>query len=190
MALSPVEEPELKGYFALRSPVGGTRLSILRLASENELYGGTLSPVFVFYLGLLAILLFVLMVSFERMRQNAARLQLKFVETNSHRAALAEHNFALSQEIERREIIEAALQRQREALDKTNAELRIAAAAFDAQEGMIVTDSQRRYPERQPRLRPVDRLCDGGTGGAERSNMLRRTSPRRRFLPEHVGLRL
>ncbi len=87
----------------------------------------------------MAILLFVLMVGFERMRQNAARLQLKFVETNSHQAALAEHNFALSQEIERREVIEAALQRQREALDKTNAELRIAAAAFDAQEGMIVT---------------------------------------------------
>jgi len=141
-ALSQVDAPELKGYFALRSPVGGTRLSILRLASENELYGGTLSPVYVFYLGLLAILLFVLMVGFERMRQNAARLQLKFVETNSHRAALAEHNFALSQEIERREVIEAALQRQREALDKTNAELRIAAAAFDAQEGMIVTDSE------------------------------------------------
>jgi diguanylate cyclase (GGDEF)-like protein/PAS domain S-box-containing protein len=141
-ALSNVEAPELKGYFALRSPVGGTRLSILRLASEDELYGSTLSTVSVFYLGLLAIILFMLAIGFERMRQNAVRLQLKFVESNRHRAELAEHNLALSQEISRREAIETDLQRQREALDKTNSELRIAAAAFNAQEGMIVTDTK------------------------------------------------
>jgi diguanylate cyclase (GGDEF)-like protein/PAS domain S-box-containing protein len=84
----------------------------------------------------------VLAIGFERMRQNAARLQIKFVESNRHRAELAEHNLALSQEIKRREAIETDLQRQSEALDKTNAELRIAAAAFNAQEGMIVTDTK------------------------------------------------
>jgi diguanylate cyclase (GGDEF)-like protein/PAS domain S-box-containing protein len=141
-ALSNVEAPELKGYFALRSPVGGTRLSILRLASEDELYGRTLSPISVFYLGLFAIVLFMLAIGFERMRQNAARLQIKFVESNRHRAELAEHNLALSQEIRRREATETDLQRQSEALDKTNSELRIAAAAFNAQEGMIVTDTK------------------------------------------------
>jgi PAS domain-containing protein len=141
-ALSNVEAPELKGYLALRSPIGGTRLSILRLTSEDELYGHTLSPISVFYLGLFAIALFVLAIGFERMRQNAARLQIKFVESNRHRAELAEHNLALSQEIKRREAIETDLQRQSEALDKTNAELRIAAAAFNAQEGMIVTDTK------------------------------------------------
>jgi diguanylate cyclase (GGDEF)-like protein/PAS domain S-box-containing protein len=141
-ALSNVEAPELKGYLALRSPIGGTRLSILRLASEDELYDHTLSPISVFYLGLFAIVLFVLAIGFERMRQNAARLQIKFVESNRHRAELAEHNLALSQEIKRREAIETDLQRQSEALDKTNAELRIAAAAFNAQEGMIVTDTK------------------------------------------------
>ena len=36
------------------------------------------------------------------------------------RAELAEHNLALSQEIRRREAIETDLQRQSEALDKTN----------------------------------------------------------------------
>ena len=76
------------------------------------------------------------------MRQNAARLQIKFIESNCHRAELAEHNRALSQEIARREAIEIDLQRQSEALDKMNAELRIAAAAFNAQEGMIVTDTK------------------------------------------------
>jgi diguanylate cyclase (GGDEF)-like protein/PAS domain S-box-containing protein len=141
-ALSDVEAPELKGYLALRLPVGGTRFSILRLASEDELYGNTLSPVSVFYIGLFAIILFVLAIGFERMRQNAARLQIKFVESNRHRGELAEHNLALSQEIKRREAIETDLQRQTEALDKTNAELRIAAAAFNAQEGMIVTDTK------------------------------------------------
>src|SRR3979490_2138828 len=141
-ALSNVEAPELKGYLVLRSPVGGTRLSILRLASEDELYGRTLSPVSVFYLGLFAIVLFMLAISFERMRQNAARLQIKFVESNRHRLELAENNLALSQEIRRREAIETDLQRQSEALDTSNSELRIAAAAFNAQEGMIVTDTK------------------------------------------------
>jgi diguanylate cyclase (GGDEF)-like protein/PAS domain S-box-containing protein len=141
-ALSNLEAPELKGYLALRSPIGGTRLSVLRLASEDELYGNTLSPVSVFYIGLFAIILFGLAIGFERMRQNAARLQVKFIESNRHRAELAEHNLTLSQEIERREAIETDLQRQSEALDKTNSELRIAAAAFNAQEGMIVTDTK------------------------------------------------
>jgi diguanylate cyclase (GGDEF)-like protein/PAS domain S-box-containing protein len=139
-ALSNLETPELKGYFALRSAVGGTRLSILRLVREDELYGRTLSPVSVFYLGLFAIVLFMLAIGFERTRQNAARLQVKFVESNRHRAELAENNLALSQEIRRREAIEADLQQKSVALDKSNSELRIAAAAFNAQEGMIVTD--------------------------------------------------
>ena len=141
-ALSNLKAPELEGYLALRSAVGGTRLSILRLASEDELYGRTLSPVSVFYLGLFAIVLFMLAIGFERMRQNAARLQIKFVESNRHRAELAENNLALSQEIRRREAIEADLQRKSEALDNSNSELRIAAAAFNAQEGMIVTDTK------------------------------------------------
>ncbi|MGY3609208.1 MULTISPECIES: putative bifunctional diguanylate cyclase/phosphodiesterase [unclassified Bradyrhizobium] len=141
-ALSVVPAPELKGYLALRSPVPGTRLSVLRLASEEELYGTTLSPTSVFCLGLLAIALFVLAIGFERMRQNSVRLQIKFVESDRHRAELAEHNLALSQEIKRREAIEIDLQRQSDALDKSNAELRIAAAAFNAQEGMIVTDTK------------------------------------------------
>jgi diguanylate cyclase (GGDEF)-like protein/PAS domain S-box-containing protein len=140
--LSNLDASELRGYLALRSPIGGTRLSVLRLASEDELYGHTLSPVFVFYIGLVAILLFALAIGFERMRQNAARLQIKFIESNRHRTELADHNLALSQEIRHREAIENDLQRQSEALDKTNAELRIAAAAFNAQEGMIVTDTK------------------------------------------------
>lgn len=140
--LSNLSASELRGYLALRSPVAGTRLSVLRLASEDELYGRTLSPLSVFYVGLFAIVLFMLAIGFERMRQNAARLQIKFVESNRHRAELAENNLALSQEIRRREAIEADLQRQREALDKSNSELRIAAAAFNSQEGMIVTDTK------------------------------------------------
>lgn len=141
-ALSNLKSPELKGYLALRSPVAGTRLSILRLASEEELYGRTLSPVSAFYLGLLATLLFMLAIGFERMRQDAARLQIKFVESNRHRTELAERNLALSQEINRREAIETDLQRKSEALDKSNSQLRIAAAAFNSQEGMIVTDTK------------------------------------------------
>ena len=141
-ALSNLEVSELKGYLALRSPIAGTPLSLLRLVSEDELYGHTLSSLMIFYIGLFAILLFALALGFERMRQNAGRLQIKFIESNRHRTELAEHNLALSQEIKHREAIEQDLQRQSEALDKTNTELRIAAAAFNAQEGMIVTDTK------------------------------------------------
>lgn len=140
--LSDLQTPELKGYLALRSPLPGTQLSVLRLASEQELYGHTLSPGSVLYLGLGALALFALAVGFEQMRQNAAQLQTKYVESNRHRSELAEHNLLLSQEIERRQAVEIDLQRQSDALDKTNAELRIAAAAFNAQEGMIVTDTK------------------------------------------------
>jgi diguanylate cyclase (GGDEF)-like protein/PAS domain S-box-containing protein len=140
-ALSDVEAPALKGYSALRLPIKGTQLSVLRLASQDELYGNTLSPVSVFYIGLFATVLFVLAVGFERMRQSAARLQTKYAESSRHSTQLAKHNLILSQEIERREAVEVDLQRQREALDKTNSELRIAAAAFNSQEGMIVTDT-------------------------------------------------
>jgi diguanylate cyclase (GGDEF)-like protein/PAS domain S-box-containing protein len=140
--LSDFPMPELKEYLALRRPLPATQLSVLRLASEKELYGHTLSPVSVLGFGVVAIVLFVVAVGFERMRQNAAQLQIKFVESDRHRSELAEHNLALSQEIQRREAIEADLQRQTDALDKTNAELRIAAAAFNAQEGMIVTDAK------------------------------------------------
>src|SRR3981081_4832788 len=43
-ALSNVEAPELKGYLALRSPIGGTRLSILRLGVRGEPFGTASYP--------------------------------------------------------------------------------------------------------------------------------------------------
>lgn len=141
-SLSDLHAPELNGYWASRWPLPDTRLSILRLANEDELYGHVLSPRSVLYLGLVAIGLFLLAIGFERMRQNAVRLNTKFIESNRHRAELADHNLALSQEIVRRQAIEIDLQRKSDALDKTNAELRIAAAAFNSQEGMIVTDNK------------------------------------------------
>lgn len=132
---------DMKGYLALRSPIDGTGLSVLRFVSEDELYGRSLSPTSVIYLGIFVVALFVLAVCFERARQKTAFLESKFAESNRLRTELAEHNLALSSEISRREAIELDLQTKSEVLDKTNAELRIAAAAFSAQEGMIVTDT-------------------------------------------------
>jgi len=43
-------------------------------------------------------------------------------------------------------------------LKQAEAELRIAAAAFESQEGFLVTDAKGRYPEGQPGLRQHDRL--------------------------------
>ncbi|MCW2283265.1 diguanylate cyclase (GGDEF)-like protein [Rhodoblastus acidophilus] len=74
LPLSAAEFPELKGYFALRAPVKGADLSILRLASEEELYGRGLSPLTAFCMGLFSVLLFALALGFDLMRKTAARL--------------------------------------------------------------------------------------------------------------------
>ncbi|MCW2275857.1 EAL domain-containing protein [Rhodoblastus acidophilus] len=65
--------PELKGHFAFRAPVKGAELSIVRLASEEELYGRGLSPITAFCMGLFSVLLFALALGFDRMRKSAAR---------------------------------------------------------------------------------------------------------------------
>ena len=60
--------------------------------------------------------------------------------------------------------METHLQLQSEALDKTNAELRIAAAAFNAQEGMIVTDTQGVILSANRAFLSLTRLHDGRIG--------------------------
>ena len=141
-ALSNLRGSRTKGIS--RSAVADWRhaTSVLRLASEDELYGNTLSPVSVFYIGLSpSYYSYWLSASSEcvRMRRGCKSNSSR---SNRHRAELAEHNLASRKRSERREAIETDLQRQSEALDKTNAELRITAAAFNAQEGMIVTDTK------------------------------------------------
>jgi len=72
LPLSDADFPELADHFALRSPVKATELSIVRLASEEDLYGRGLSPVTAFCMGLFSLLLFALALGFDRMRKNAA----------------------------------------------------------------------------------------------------------------------
>ena len=139
----PADAPAaLAQMLALRTPVGDTGLSVVLLASEDDVYGRRNVPISSFYLGIFAIVLFIVAVGYAQMQRNAEKLRNKFVESNRRRAELAEHNQALSDEIARREAIEGDLERERAALDITNAQLRIAAAAFEAQEGMIVSDAR------------------------------------------------
>ncbi len=80
---------------------------------------------------------------FERMRKRAVQLEQDYSKSHRHQDELKQRNKALSGEISRRRAVEAALHDKTQTLDKLNAELRIAAAAFDSQEGMVVADADR-----------------------------------------------
>ena len=71
--LSDSRFSELTGHFALRSPIKGTELSILRLASEEELYGNGFPPITAFWMGLFSVGLFAFALGFDRTCRNAAR---------------------------------------------------------------------------------------------------------------------
>jgi diguanylate cyclase (GGDEF)-like protein/PAS domain S-box-containing protein len=132
---------ELGKTLALRTAIKGAPLSILTVTSEAEAYGQLAKPAYVIYLGAVPILLIMLAFGFERMRQRTAKLQSDYFESDRRRTELSESNHMLSEEIMRRESLEARLRRKTEVLDALNADLRIAATAFESQEGMIVADS-------------------------------------------------
>jgi diguanylate cyclase (GGDEF)-like protein/PAS domain S-box-containing protein len=139
----PGGEP-FAGMLALRTPINGAPLSLLTLTSESAAYGQLVSPVYALYVGAFTLVLFIMAIGFERLRRRATRLQSDFAESDRLREQLARHNASLSEEIALRKALEEDLQRKTKALDETNADLRIAATAFDSQEGMIVTDADRR----------------------------------------------
>ena len=127
--------------FALRVPLGVAGLDLVAIASEEEVFGRLAPPINAIYIGLGVLAMSIVTVAFARMRQRTQRLSAEVAEGGRHRAELAERNSALSAKIARRRAVEADLEWKTEALDRTNSELRIAAAAFDAQEGMVVADA-------------------------------------------------
>jgi diguanylate cyclase (GGDEF)-like protein/PAS domain S-box-containing protein len=132
---------ELGRLLVLRTAVAGVPLSTITLMAETEAYGELAPRAYSLYLGAFALALLLAAAAFERMRQRALRLEEEYSESHRHRTELKQRNEALSTEISRREAVEAVLNEKTQALDKLNAELRIAAAAFDSQEGMVVADA-------------------------------------------------
>jgi diguanylate cyclase (GGDEF)-like protein/PAS domain S-box-containing protein len=132
---------ELGRLLVLRTAVAGVPLSTITLMAETEAYGELAPRAYSLYLGAFALALLLAAAAFERMRQRALRLEEEYSESHRHRTELKQRNEALSTEISRREAVEAVLYEKTQALDKLNAELRIAATAFDSQEGMVVADA-------------------------------------------------
>jgi diguanylate cyclase (GGDEF)-like protein/PAS domain S-box-containing protein len=131
-----------KNLLALRVSIDGLPLSTLTLMSETEAYGQLASPAYAYYLAAFSIVLLLAVFGFDRMRRRAMLLQIEYSESDRHRSELKQRNELLAGEISRRETVEAALQKNTDVLNKLNADLRIAAAAFDSQEGMVVTDAE------------------------------------------------
>ena len=131
-----------KGFdrmLALRTPIKSAPLSLMTLTSEAAVYGGVAPPAYALYLASFPAALFIMAIGFERQRRRAVQLQSDFVESDRRRHELSQHNTALSEEISLRKALEDDLRRKTKALKETNADLRIAATAFESQEGMIVT---------------------------------------------------
>jgi diguanylate cyclase (GGDEF)-like protein/PAS domain S-box-containing protein len=131
----------LGSLLVLRTSVTGVPLSTITLMAETEAYGQLAPRAFALYLGAFPVALLLAAFAFDRMRRRALRLAQDYSESHRHGAELKQRNQALSTEISRREAVEAVLHEKTQALDKLNAELRIAAAAFDSQEGMVVADA-------------------------------------------------
>jgi diguanylate cyclase (GGDEF)-like protein/PAS domain S-box-containing protein len=131
----------LAGAALLRTPVPGLPLSIVTLVPEAEARGQILSSAYAFYLGGFTVVLMLSALGFERLRRRTQKLEQDYSASDRHRAELAQRNEALSNEISRRRAVEAVLCEKTATLDRLNADLRIAAAAFDCQEGMLVADT-------------------------------------------------
>ncbi len=138
------ERKGFDGMLALRTPIKGAPLSLMTLASEAAAYGGVAPPAYALYLAAFPAALFLMAVGFERQRRRTAQLKNDYAESDRRRHELSQHNDALSEEIALRKALEDDLRRKTRALKETNADLRIAATAFESQEGMIVTDAHHR----------------------------------------------
>jgi len=138
---SILERKGLDRMLALRTPIKGAPLSLMTLTSEAAAYGGVAPSTYALYLVAFPAALFMVAIGFERQRRRAVRLQKDFAKSDLRRQELSQHNTALSEEIALRKALEEDLRRKSKALKETNADLRIAATAFESQEGMIVTDA-------------------------------------------------
>ncbi|MBK8115630.1 MAG: response regulator [Candidatus Accumulibacter sp.] len=109
---------------ALRTAIAGAPLSMLTLSSETDVYGQMASPAYLYFLGACSTALLLTTFVLQRMRQRTVQLQAEYAASARHQAELEQRNRALSDEIARRQEVEAALHQKSAELDTSNAELR------------------------------------------------------------------
>ncbi|TCO72787.1 putative bifunctional diguanylate cyclase/phosphodiesterase [Rhodovulum euryhalinum] len=120
--------------------VPGAPFTLLTLKPRTEAFAGLYKDNTGLFLFALAAVILVATLVVSRMGLRAERLQTVYEMSRKHHATLQRKNAELSDEISRRHIIELDLKSKSEELDRTNESLRIAATAFESQEGMAVLD--------------------------------------------------
>jgi len=120
--------------------VPGTPVSLMSLTPRTAEHSALARDNTGAFLIALAIVILVATLVVSKMERRAARLQTEFEMSQKHRANLQRKNTELSDEMYRRQMIARDLKAKSEELDRINADLRIAATAFETQEGMVVLD--------------------------------------------------
>lgn len=108
---------------ALRTAIAGAPLSMLTLSSKTDVYGQMASPAYLYFLGTCSTALLLTAFVLQRMRQRSVQLQAEYAASVRHQTELEQRNRALSDEIARRQEVEAALHQKSAELDTSNAEL-------------------------------------------------------------------
>jgi diguanylate cyclase (GGDEF)-like protein/PAS domain S-box-containing protein len=132
-----------RDLIGLRWQIQGTSLSFVALQSKADAYGQVASSIYLYVFAILAVIVFISACVIQVMLRRTTLLETAASESNRHRDELKEHNERLQKEIEKRTVAEHELHDKTTELDKLNADLRISAAAFDAQDAMIITDANR-----------------------------------------------
>jgi signal transduction histidine kinase/CheY-like chemotaxis protein len=103
---------------AVVTPVPGLAAVLVTTFSREEIYGHLSSPVFLYSLSAFPAVLLLAAVWMSRLQGRARELTLDAARSQAHRHVLQDRNEALSEEIRRREAIEAELQRHRDHLEE------------------------------------------------------------------------
>ncbi len=138
--LSQPEASTIADQVSVLVPVPSLPMSILWLRPLSEVPATFATRSEAPILAALAIVILLATVIVARMARRSERLQVINDIARTHRHRLQKKNQELSREVSRRRIVECDLKAKSEQLDRANEDLRIAAAAFESQQGMVVLD--------------------------------------------------
>lgn len=131
---------QFSDMFLVAVDIPDSPFSLLTLKEKTELFSDINRDHTAAFLGVLALVILAATFVVFRMGLRAERLQTIYEMARKHQAALQHKNVELSAEISHRQIVEHDLKTKSEELDRTNENLKIAATAFESQEGMAVLD--------------------------------------------------
>ncbi len=97
------------GMVVVRTPIPGSTLSLITIVGDRQVYGHITSRALLYLLAAMPPLALLAALMLEQMRRRHQALQRRYVETTHRSDELRDRNAALSEEISRREAVEAAL---------------------------------------------------------------------------------